>query len=652
MKMNRRQFLATGLVMGGMAICKPLELISQETGYKVGTGIAKITDPAIGQVMQGMSDPSQKITGVETDLYSRAFVIANSFDYMLSRPVIIVVTDSWAGSELIKAEVISRLISQYALNYENLVISVTHTHSGSGGVTGSAVYEYANGGFDPHTFECTVTGIVNSIQLAFNNLNSGKIYIKTGTIIDCGRQRSTGAYLNNPSDERAQYSDDSEMTLLRFAHVNQGQEVNIGALSWYAIHQTDRGQSNTLINGDNKGYASYLFEQELDNNQGSFVAAFANSNCGDISGNVEYNELPNGVDDKAHMQYHGNQQFVKATELFYAATEELQGAIDFQHTRVDMSNVSIEDMPGKRTWPGALGLSFAAGSKEDSIPKIELIDGVVINSFNLDEGITSDNISVTEQIARTAVSASLESTFNCSNPNNDDFTSGHYPKPIVLCSGLANPPVTPNVLPLQLIRIGNFVLTAIPGEITTMAGRRLQETVLNELESSGVEHLALATYSNEYSQYITTKEEYDKQHYEGASTLFGPYTLMAYQQEFKKLATALINGGIDSGLDPSPQSAPTSRRITIRNPTTSSVTVEFFKQSDTVVGGFFDSLAVSLDGSYSIPAHCDYAYLIPEDSDTVKMRINKNKSLIIQNIVISKLVTIGTNQVSDYSVPS
>ena len=32
--------------------------------YKIGTGVADITDPAINQGMQGMSDPSQLVTGV------------------------------------------------------------------------------------------------------------------------------------------------------------------------------------------------------------------------------------------------------------------------------------------------------------------------------------------------------------------------------------------------------------------------------------------------------------------------------------------------------------------------------------------------------------------------------------------------------------
>ena len=75
-----------------------------------------------------------------------------------------------------------------------------------------------------------------------------------------------------------------------------------------------------------------------------------------------------------------------------------------------------------------------------------------------------------------------------------------------------------------------------------MAGRRLRESILEILKSAGIDYLVLATYANAYAGYVTTKEEYDIQHYEGASTHFGPFTLMAFQQEFGKLAKAMKDG--------------------------------------------------------------------------------------------------------------
>src|SRR5690606_19906260 len=115
----------------------------------------------------------------------------------------------------------------------------------------------------------------------------------------------------------------------------------------------------------------------------------------------------------------------------------------------------------------------------------------------------------------------------------EELRQGHLPKPIVFAQGLAEPfPLSPEVLPLQILKIGSLIITGVPSEITTMAGRRLKETILKTFLNSGIDHLATTSYANAYAGYITTKEEYDVQHYEGASTHFGPYTLMAYQQEF------------------------------------------------------------------------------------------------------------------------
>ena len=51
--------------------------------------------------------------------------------------------------------------------------------------------------------------------------------------------------------------------------------------------------------------------------------------------------------------------------------------------------------------------------------------------------------------------------------------------------------------------------------------------------------MVIAGLSNTYTDYIATPEEYSVQRYEGASTIYGPYTLPAYIQEFNKLAVSI-----------------------------------------------------------------------------------------------------------------
>ena len=69
----------------------------------------------------------------------------------------------------------------------------------------------------------------------------------------------------------------------------------LGAFNWFAVHATSMNNTNLLVNGDNKGYASYLFERKVNGptaggvrpGQGPFVAAFASTNLGDVSPNTE-----------------------------------------------------------------------------------------------------------------------------------------------------------------------------------------------------------------------------------------------------------------------------------------------------------------------------------------------------------------------------
>ena len=101
-----------------------------------------------------------------------------------------------------------------------------------------------------------------------------------------------------------------------------------------------------------------------------------------------------------------------------------------------------------------------------------------------------------------------------------------------------------------------MVIAAVPGELTTMAGRRLRKTIHDAMQTSNNNATAfkvtLAGLSNAYTHYITTFEEYQKQRYEAASTIYGPYTLMAYQQQYEFLAQTLASDQVVDDIGPHP----------------------------------------------------------------------------------------------------
>ncbi|KAF3703995.1 Neutral ceramidase [Channa argus] len=117
-------------------------------------------------------------------------------------------------------------------------------------------------------------------------------------------------------------------------------------------------------------------------------------------------------------------------------------------------------------------------------------------------------------------------------------------------------PWHPEIVDVQIITIGSVAVAAVPGEMTTMSGRRLRETVKQELESEGTfrdTEVVIAGLSNVYTHYITTYEEYQVQRYEGASTIYGPHTLSAYLQKYRGLAKAIAQDRVSElplGPDP------------------------------------------------------------------------------------------------------
>lgn len=107
----------------------------------------------------------------------------------------------------------------------------------------------------------------------------------------------------------------------------------------------------------------------------------------------------------------------------------------------------------------------------------------------------------------------------------------------------------PNIVATQLALIGNVAIAAVPGEFTTMSGRRLRNAVKEVLIENGADEdvrVIVGGLSNIYSDYIATPEEYQIQRYEGASTIYGPHTLTIYVEQYKKLANALMKVFIKS----------------------------------------------------------------------------------------------------------
>ncbi|MFI9813328.1 neutral/alkaline ceramidase [Saccharothrix variisporea] len=507
--------LAAVLVLAGL----PAAQAETTEPYLVGRGISDVTGPAAENGMMGYSKFDQKTTGIHQRQRSRAYVVV---DRSTAKRVAYVNADLAMIFRAVQEGVLAKLQARYGTLYtrENVLLSATHTHAGPGGFSHNLAYNLSILGMQPQTLAAVTDGIAESVIKAHEDLKPGSLSINRGELTDASVNRSRTAFERNP--DKAHFPDaiDPAMTVLR---LRQGAK-DVGAISWFATHNTSMTNANTLISPDNKGYASYQWEHDdagvryLDTSPG-FVAAFPNTNAGDMSPNLNLRPGSGPTEDEVeNTRIIGERQNRKAQEIFAGPQTPLTGGVDYRMRFVDMGAVAVDGryttdgQPG-RTCSGVVGASTFAGSTED---------GPALPGFT--EGMQSPIKSLLEPLG-VEVPQWLK---DC-----------QYPKASVVPTGLVQ--ATPDVLPLQIVRIGQLHLVAVPGEVTIVAGLRIRRSVAAEL-GVPLEDVLIQGYANDYSQYVTTPEEYDLQQYEGGSTLFGRNTTPAYQQEFGELAASLRAG--------------------------------------------------------------------------------------------------------------
>jgi len=495
--------------------------------YLIGRGKHDVTGPAAEVGMMGYADPEQIASGVHDRQWARAFVIAERDGTGRIALVIVDTGELFQSISQGVAKKLSRHFGSGLYDERNVLLSATHTHGVPGGASHYALYNITIKGFIQQTYDALVEGIFQAIRKAHEDLKPGRLVVNRGDLYDANANRSLAAYMNN-RDAHLYAPVDREMLLLKF--VQEGQDI--GFISWFPTHGVSMPKTNTLLTGDNKGYAAYLFEREMERRgRKDFVAAFAQSNAGDMTPNLHGDGTGPGATPEESTRIIGARQYEKARELFDSATERIEGPIALRHRYLDLSNVTVEarfaDGQPRRTCSAALGYAFFAGTE----------DGRGLPFFKEGE---LDGDPFLDWIAKGLV------------PPTPVDVACHAPKPIFLAVGRAKPyPWSPEVLPITLVQLGQLGLIAVPAEPTVMAGRRLRHTVEAAL-GGRVRQTVVVSYTNGYSGYVTTREEYELQHYEGGATHFGPWTLAAYRQSFEKLAVSLRENAVPVFAQPGP----------------------------------------------------------------------------------------------------
>lgn len=619
---------------------------ANNVSFTYATGVGDITGAAAGSSMAGYADMAQQSTGIVDRQHARAFIFRSECGGRDGR-ALIVQTDLGLMFHSVSQGVLDAIAADGDLSnfydFQNVMINASHSHATTGGQSHFDAFHVLTGGHDAQNLQATIDGIMVAIRRAHANLATatpGPVRFNQAELLNITVQRSLPAYLNNPEDERQAFVDTNGdevrtnrmMTLLRLERFDG---TDVGMLNWFPIHGTSISQINTQLSGDNKGYAAYRFEQDFETDyfaEETFLAGFMQADEGDASPNIFITDLTEAqLRDKTSPEFlaraggrvdafnrdtenaliSGLKQYQHARDLYQSANEFLVGEVRSAALFIDFTAVPVDsprDYPaelqptgpnGFTTCKHALGVSFGGGAEDGRGPSDE--GATCLNTSDLDAAAGQQFF---EDAFAAGQAGALPPQFvaltGCGNPAFDllGYTC-HEEKPILFPVGEISPTpspgnpgqtLEPGTLKVQITVIGNLAIIALPWEVTTMSGRRVRNAVLDVLESAGVDYAVISGLTNGYIHYMTTREEYATQQYEGASTVYGPWTQEAAQQELVRMATQIRDGDAVS----SPFEDPTFRSAvsTLLNPASASDGLN--------PGANFGEVALQPEASYQI----------------------------------------------------
>ena len=539
--------------------------------YNIGWAKQKINIQAQGYAMFGYGQWSHRAHGEQTELYARAICIQDN----QSNVSIICCLDMGCVTHAMRESACQQLQAQLGTSFNEsaFMLTATHTHSAPGGCSHEALYNMPTPGFLPHHLTQVTHAIVSSVIDAWHSLQPTDIQLGSDEFeadIPVAWNRSLAAYNRNPdvtqyNDEQRHLALDRRMNSLGFYRDGKLHAL----LSLFGVHATCIGNSLDKFDGDNKGYAAaqaehWLATQGVD----APVAIFAQATAGDVSphfhgkGALARRNRIKGDAEYAYAQQNGNYQSDLALSMLSnAAQNSISGGLDSVLSYMDFScmHVDAEFANGQQhayTSDPCHGAAFFAGTPVDGLG-------------------TPAPIAKSMVLLAKSVKKWRLSSFKKNNPETTYYQqlySSQGPKNIVLEAGrkrilgraldsspsvfdpliaemnrqvkagaIVDSPMVPSVVPLQILVIGQLALLCCPGEFTTMAGQRLVKTVTAILQPHGIKQVLLCSYCNDYMGYVTTFEEYQEQAYEGGHTLYGQWTLAAFQTGFRQLAIQLTN---------------------------------------------------------------------------------------------------------------
>src|SRR4051794_5907024 len=531
--------------MRAVALALILAALTPATAHALDAGVGRSdVTPPTGFPTMGYVRDDAIARGQHTRLFARAIVLRQG-----ETKLAIVTIDLGFTPGGLLVEVAQRLAAR-GFSERNIIISASHTHSGPAGYSnfGSdnfvaptmgdpANFKLAG---DPRLYGFLIERIALAIVRADDDLAAARVGWGSAQLLGITDNRSLEAHLadhgldlpygkGRVADDPGGYPHtiDPEVDVLRVDRVVKRRRVPLGAWLDFADHGTINPYQFGVYNADHHGPASRLFERAVRRlghvpATRDVVGAYGNADAGDMTAGLRGR-------GPAYAQHVGQLEadaFVRAWREAGARMSS-RPALDVRWTRSCFCGRAVDG--GQVADRPAMGFPFFTGSEENRGP---LFDETQVNHEGMrlpaDVGPQGRKIETVQ-------------------PPVDDFPPaiplmvarvGDRLIATIPGGATASPPATPRMV----ARVGDRLIATIPGEATAEMGRRVRAAVAAAAAPLGIKDVALAGYANEYLHYFTTPEEYDMQHYEGGSTVFGRYSSNLVMGDLATLASSLARG--------------------------------------------------------------------------------------------------------------
>ncbi len=502
---------------------------------KAGVGRADIT-PATGYALGGWTRADRIGTGVHTRLQASAVVLKSG-----KRKLALVAVDLFAAPGGLIAEAAER--AGRGFSERNVVVSASHTHSGPSQFANFATLNtlapspetitdptsftefFQPRPAEPQIYAFLVKRISKALRRANRDVGPATAGWGTTQLRDVTENRSLEAHLANHGVirefDQGDVSEDPDgpihtidplVSMLRVDRVEpDGSRTPMGGWTTFANHGTVNPPEFQVYTQDHHGAALRTLEAKIRRagrvpKRSPVIGVFGNSNEGDQSAGL-HGQSPLIAERVGRRE--GKSMF----KAWRKAGKRLKRRpiVDLRWTRICFCGQQTSD--GRVADEPVAGVPFLTGSEENRGPLHDVTGQPFEGRRSAIEGFESQ---------------------------------GHK----IGIAGATSKENYPSAVPLFVVRVAERLVVTMPGEATVEVGRRAREAVLAASRGSGVRGVTVSGLANEFIQYITTPEEYDRQHYEGGSTFYGPAQSAAITDSLVSLAQAMRAG------EPAPAPAP------------------------------------------------------------------------------------------------